>query len=215
MRLLNSPTRRAVLAFAMLLATPVLMTGPAAAAQNVAESFVDENIHKGLDILRDQKLSTVQRRDQFETLLLGLVDVRRIALFTLGQYRRTAPPEDVEAFVGAFKNYATAAYQSYFAKYTNQTLKVMGSTQRAPTDYIVQTQLIDPTSNQQPAEVDFRVRTDTGKPVLVDVAYQGIWLSLEERDQFVAFLGQNNGNVRTLIAHLSELAVNLGKPTTQ
>jgi phospholipid transport system substrate-binding protein len=213
MRLLISPTRRAMLAFAMLLATPVLTARPAAAAQTVAESFVDENIHKGLDILRDKKLSTVQRRDQFETLLLGLVDVRRIALFTLGQYRRTAPPEDVEAFVGAFKNYATAAYQSYFAKYTNQTLKVTGSTQRAPTDFIVQTQLIDPTSNQQPAEVDFRVRTDTGKPVLVDVAYQGIWLSLEERDQFVAFLGQNNGSVRTLIAHLSELAVNLGKPT--
>jgi ABC-type transporter MlaC component len=213
MRLLISPTRRAVLA--TLLAAPLLATNPAAAAQNVAESFVDENIHKGLDILRDKKLSTVQRRDQFETLLLGLVDVRRIALFTLGQYRRTAPPEDVEAFVAAFKNYATAAYQSYFSKYTNQTLKVIGSTQRTPTDYIVQTQLIDPTSNQQPAEVDFRVRTDTGKPVLVDVAYQGIWLSLEERDQFVAFLGQNNGNVRTLIAHLSELAVNLGKPTTQ
>jgi ABC-type transporter MlaC component len=189
------------------------MVRPAAAAQNVAEAFVDENIHKGLDILKDKKLNTVQRRDQFETLLLGLVDVRRIALFTLGQYRRTAPPEDVEAFVGAFKNYATAAYQSYFAKYTNQNLKVIGSTQRNPTDFIVQTQLIDPGSSQQPAEVDFRVRTDAGRPVLVDVAYQGIWLSLEERDQFVAFLGQNNGNVRTLIAHLSELAVNLGKPT--
>src|SRR6202012_591202 len=81
-----------------------------------------------------------------------------------------------------------------------------------PTDFIVQTQLIDPTSNQPPAEVDFRVRTDTGKPVLVDVAYQGIWLSLEQRDQFVAFLGQNNGNFRSLVAHLSDLAVNLGKP---
>jgi phospholipid transport system substrate-binding protein len=214
MRLLISPTRRAVLAFAMLLATPPLAATPAAAAQNAAESFVDVNIHKGLDILRDKKLSTVQRRDQFETLLLGLVDVRRIALFTLGQYRRTAPPDDVEAFVGAFKNYAVAAYQSYFAKYTDQTMKVTGSTERNPTDFIVQTQLIDPGSNQPPAEVDFRVRTDTGKPVLVDVAYQGIWLSLEERDQFVAFLGQNNGNVRTLIAHLSELAVNLGKPSS-
>jgi phospholipid transport system substrate-binding protein len=116
--------------------------------------------------------------------------------------------------VGAFKNYAVAAYQSYFAKYTDQTMKVTGSTERNPTDFIVQTQLIDPGSNQPPAEVDFRVRTDTGKPVLVDVAYQGIWLSLEERDQFVAFLGQNNGNVRTLIAHLSELAVNLGKPSS-
>lgn len=213
MRLTMPLMRRALLVLAVLAAAPLLTAKPAAAAQNVAESFVDENIHKGLDILRDRKLNTVQRRDQFETLLLGLVDVRRIGLFTLGQYRRTAPPEDIDAFVNAFKNYAAAAYQSYFAKYTDQTLKVIGSTERSPTDFIVQTQLIDPSSSQQPAEVDFRVRTDTGKPVLVDVAYQGIWLSLEERDQFVAFLGQNNGNVRSLIAHLSELAVNLGKPS--
>ena len=205
--------RRALFALAILAAAPLLTVRPAAAAQNVAEAFVDDNIHRGLDILRDRKLSTVQRRDQFETLLLGLVDVRRIGLFTLGQYRRTAPPEDVEAFLNAFKNYATAAYQSYFAKYTNQTLKVTGSTERSPTDFIVQTQLIEPGSSQAPAQVDFRVRTDAGKPVLVDVAYQGIWLSLEERDQFVAFLGQNNGNVRTLITHLSELAVNLGRPS--
>ena len=205
--------RRTLLA---MFAAPLVLTGPAtAAAPNVAESFVDENIHKGLEILRDKRLSNVQRRDQFEGLLLTLVDVRRIALFTLGQYRRSAPPDDVEAFVNAFKNYAAAAYQSYFAKYTDQTLKVIGSTQRSPTDFIVQTNLVDPNSNQQPAEVDFRVRTDTGKPVLVDVAYQGIWLSLEQRDQFVAFLGQNNGDVRSLIAHLSDLAVNLGKPAQQ
>ena len=208
---LSALTRRAMLVSAAAL--PLLQAGAAAAAGNVAETFVDENIHKGLSILSDKKLTLTQRRDQFETLLLGLVDVRRIALFTLGQYRRSAPPEDVEAFVNAFKNYATAAYQSYFAKYTDQTLKVTGSTKRNDTDFIVQTLLVDPNSSQQPSEVDFRVRTDTGKPVLVDVAYQGIWLSLEERDQFVAFLGQNNGNVRTLIAHLSELAVNLGKPT--
>jgi phospholipid transport system substrate-binding protein len=205
--------RRTLLA---MFAAPLVLTGPAgAAAPNVAESFVDENIHKGLEILRDKRLSTVQRRDQFEGLLLTLVDVRRIALFTLGQYRRSAPPDDVEAFINAFKNYAAAAYQSYFAKYTDQQLKVIGSTQRSPTDFIVQTNLVDPGSSQPPAEVDFRVRTDTGKPVLVDVAYQGIWLSLEQRDQFVAFLGQNNGSVRTLIAHLSDLAANLGKPAPQ
>jgi phospholipid transport system substrate-binding protein len=203
--------RRAVLAMAVLLAAPLLTARPAAAA-NVAEAFVGDNIHKGLEILNNKRLSTVQRRDQFETFLLGLVDVRRIGLFTLGQYRRTAPPEDVEAFVGAFKNYAVAAYQSYFAKYSGQTLKVTGSTERSPTDFIVATQLTDPGSNQPPLEVDFRVRTDTGRPVLVDVSVSGIWLSLEERDQFVAFLGQNNGNVRTLIAHLSDMAVNLGKP---
>lgn len=213
----STPLKRRTLLATAMFAAPLVLGRAAAAQPSVAESFVDQNIHKGLEILSDKRLSTVQRRDQFEGLLLSLVDVRRIALFTLGQYRRTASPEDVEAFVNAFKNYATAAYQSYFAKYTDQTLKVVGSRQLSPTDFIVQTQLVDPGSNQPPAEVDFRVRTNTdnGRPVLVDVAYQGVWLSLEQRDQFVAFLGQNNGNIRTLIAHLSDLAANLGKPATR
>ena len=200
--------RRSVLA--ALAATPVLLATPAFAA-NAAESFVGDNIHKGLEILNNKRLTAAQRRDQFETFLLGLVDIRRIALFTLGQYRRSAPPDDIEAFVGAFKNYAVAVYQSYFSKYSGQTLSVTGSTERGPTDFIVATQLMDPNSNQPPLQVDFRVRTDTGKPVLVDVSVSGIWVSLEERDQFTAFLGQNGGNVRTLIAHLSDLAVTIGK----
>ena len=208
MRLVMPFMRRAVLALAVLFAAPLVMARPAAAA-NVAEAFVGDNIHKGLEILNNKKLNTAQRREQFETFLLGLVDVRRIGLFTLGQYRRTAPPEDIEAFVAAFKNYAVAAYQSYFSKYSGQTLKVIGSTERSPTDFIVSTQLLDPGSSQPPLQVDFRVRTDTGKPVLVDVSVSGIWLSLEERDQFVAFLGQNGGSIRTLIAHLSELAASL------
>lgn len=206
--------RRAFLALAVLAAAPLLITSQAAAATTPAETFVNDNIQKGLSILRDKKLTTVQRRDQFEALLLSLVDVQRVAVFTLGQYRRAAPPADVDAFVAAYKNYATAAYHSYFSRYTNQVLKVTGSTERSPTDFVVHSQLIDPSTSQQPAQVDFRVRTDGGKPVLVDISYQGIWLSLSQRDQFVAFLGQNNGNVRTLIAHLSDLAVNLGKSNT-
>jgi len=204
--------RRAVLALGLALAAPLLAGTPAAAA-TPAETFVSDNIQKGLLILRDNKLTVVQRREQFKALLIGLVDTRRVALYTLGQYRNSASPADIDAFAVAFQNYASAAYQTYFSKYTNQTLKVTGSTQRNPTDFVVHSQLIDPGSNQQPAQVDFRVRTDQGKPVLVDVAYEGVWLSLAQRDQFVNFLGQNNGNIRTLISHLSEMAVNLGKPS--
>ncbi len=208
-----SPIRRTILA--LMAATPFLAAAPAAAATDPAAAFVSNNIQKGLQILNNKQLSQAQKRTEFEHFLLGLVDVRRIAVFTLGQYRRTTSPADIDAFVAAFRDYAVAAYQSYFSKYSNQTLKVTSSTQRAPTDYIVTTQMIDPGDGggRPPLEVDFRVRTDTGKPVLVDVAVAGVWLSLEQRDQFTAFLGQNNGNVRALIAHLSDLARNLGKPT--
>ena len=198
--------RRTFLATLMSLSA-TFVAGPAFAA-NPAEDFVQQNIHKGLELLNNKQLSTEQRRTQFESFLLGLTDMKRIADFTLGQYRRTASPQDLAAFENAFQNYAVAVYQSYFSKYAGQSLKVTGSQARSQDDFIVATQLIDPSdkSGQQPLEVDFRVRTDSGKPVVVDFSVAGIWLALEERDQFTAFLGQNNGNINTLIAHLRDLA---------
>ena len=203
--------RRAFFALLVLAATPLVMSRPAAAAANPAEAFVDDNIQKGLNILKDKKLSTVQRRDQFESLLFSLVDLRRVALFTLGKYRRTFSPADTDAFIGAYRGYAGAAYQLYFAKYTDQTLKMMGSTQNSPTDYTVHTLLVDPGSGKAPAKVDFRVYTDSGKPLLMDVGYENIWLSQTQREQFVSVLDQNGGNMRALITALSDMASNLGK----
>lgn len=207
MRIRSIP-RRAVLAMAAVTASGLMTGMPAWAAANPAEDFVQDNIHKGLELLNNKQLSTDQRRVQFEGFLLSLTDMKRIADFTLGQYRRSASPADIAAFEAAFQNYAVAVYQSYFAKYAGQSLKVTGSQARTPDDFIVATQLIDPNDNsgQQPLEVDFRVRTDSGKPVVVDFSVAGIWLALEERDQFTAFLGQNNGNIHILISHLSDLA---------
>jgi phospholipid transport system substrate-binding protein len=198
--------RRTFLALALMAFAPLAVT-PAAAA-NPAEQFVSDNIHKGLDLLNNKSLSVEQRRTQFEQFLLGLTDMNRIAVFTLGNYRRQMSDADQKAFNAAFQNYAVSVYQSYFSKYAGQTLKVTGSQERAPGDFIVSTALIDPKdrSGQAPLEVDFRVRTDAGRPVVVDFSVAGIWLAIEERDQFTAFLGQNNGNASMLIGHLNELA---------
>lgn len=199
--------RRAFLVMALGVAASLVVGAPASAA-SPAEDYVQNNINKGLDILNNRQISTDQRRSQFEGFLLSLTDMKRIADFTLGQYRRTASPADLAAFEAAFQNYATAVYQSYFSKYAGQSMKVTGSQARTPDDFIVVTQLIDPNdhSGQQPLEVDFRVRTDTGKPVVVDFSVAGIWLALNERDQFTSFLGQNNGNIPMLVSHLGELA---------
>lgn len=199
--------RRAVLIATLAFAIPLVIQ-PAAAAATPAENFVSENVDKGLAILNNHGLPEAQKREQFERFLLGLTDMRRIAMFTLGQYRRGAPQSDLDAFASAFQNYATAVYQSYFTRYAGQTLKVTGSTPVAPGDDVVRTVLVDPhdTSGQQPLEVDFRVKSDTGKPQVVDFSVGGIWLGQEERDQFTAFLGQNNGDIHLLISHLGQLA---------
>jgi phospholipid transport system substrate-binding protein len=195
------------LALVLFVAAAGLIAAPAAAAPG-AEAFVQANVQKGLTILNNHGASTEQKRAQFETFILGLTDMKRIANFTLGQYRHGASPADQNAFASAFQGYAIAVYQSYFSKYSGQTLKVTGSQEHGPGDTIVQTQMVDPNdqSGQTPLEVDFRVLNDGGRYVVIDFSVAGIWLALEERDQFSSFLGQNGGSIPTLISHLRDLA---------
>lgn len=201
----NGMRRRTILTLATGLAAASLL--PASAA-TPAETFIADNIQKGLSILSDRQLSEADRADRFQQLLLGLANTKRIAAFTLGQYVRTAPKADQDEFAAAFQDYSVAVYRSYLSKYAGQSLKITGSSQRAPDDFIVTTVMVDPNdrSGQRPLEVDFRVRTDSGKPELIDVSVLGVWLALSQRDQFVAFLAQNKGDVKALTAHMRQTA---------
>jgi phospholipid transport system substrate-binding protein len=188
-----------------LLALPVGAMGfcvsPAWAA-DPAETFVATNIQQGFDILNDSAATLPQRRERFANFVIGLTDVRRVATFLLGRYAATASATDIEAYVAAYQDYVLAVYQSYFAQYAGQSLRVIESRERAANDYVVRTMITG--DKTAPMEIDFRVRTDGAKPVLVDMGIAGIWLALAQRDQFTAVLGQNNGDIKALIAHLDQ-----------
>jgi phospholipid transport system substrate-binding protein len=207
-------TRRLAIAGLAGLAAMSVTLQPVQAASS-AESFVSTNVDKGLQILGNKSLSTAQRSSQFQSFLEQLTDIDRIAKFTLGNARRTASPADITAFDAAFRNYAIAVYQSYFIKYAGQTLKVTGSTSVAANDDVVKTILVDPSDHSgNPLEVDFRVKSDTGKPMVVDVSVGTsngglISLAIEERDQFSAFLSQHNGSIPALVSHLTQLTTQL------
>jgi phospholipid transport system substrate-binding protein len=175
-----------------------------AQAANPAEDFVANNIQAGFNILNDRSAGAAERRQRFADFLLGLTDVRRVAIFMLGRYAADAAPADLDAYIAAYQNYALSIYQSYFQLYAGQTLKVISSRERASGDFIVTTNMVG--RGGAPLEVDFRVRTDGAKPLLVDVAVAGVWLALAQRDQFLATLAQNNGDIKALTAHLQAVS---------
>src|ERR1700761_6247077 len=82
-------------------------------AATPAEDLITQNIHSGFDILNDARLSQEQRRAQFEGFLLGITDLKRVAVFTLGEYGAKASRADRNAFATAFQRYAVTVYQSY------------------------------------------------------------------------------------------------------
>jgi phospholipid transport system substrate-binding protein len=188
----------------LLLTAGVLFASSAfpAFAANPAEAFVAGNIQAGFNILNDASLSVVQRRERFASFVLGLTDVKRVALFLLGRYAATAAPTDLDAYVAAYQDYVLATYQSYFGRYAGQSLRVLDSRERAPNDFVVRTNVV---GSGDPVEIDFRVRTDGAKPVLVDLGVGGMWLAVAQRDEFTGVLAQNNGDIKALTAHLTRL----------
>jgi phospholipid transport system substrate-binding protein len=169
-------------------------------AANPAEDFVSANIQQGFNILNDRAASPAERKARFAAFIVGLIDVRRVALFLLGRYASGAAPADLDAYVAAYQDYVLAVYQSYFAQYAGQSLRVIDSRMRAPDDFVVRTSVTG--GNAAPMEIDFRVRTDGAKPVLVDLGVAGVWLAVAQRAEFTAVLGQSNGDLKALAAHL-------------
>lgn len=188
-----------------------LVAGFAAAparAETPAESFVQTNIDKGLKILDNKQISDAQRRSEFRNFLVELTDIRSTALYTLGRWRRGASPQELDAFVDAFRNFAIAVYQTRLSDYSGQTLKITGSRERASGEYVVMTQLVDPdgSSGQQPIEVNFQVYKAPDGFKVRDVSVEGVWLAYNERDQFDAYLKQHNFSVPALTQELQAKA---------
>lgn len=208
---MRHPTLLGLFARATVVALALLLPVSGAEAATPAETLIADNIHTGLEILNDRTLSSGERGARFESFLLGVTDLKRVSAFALGPYAAKASQADRDAFAVAFQRYAIAVYRFYLGKYAGQTLQVTGSRQNAPADDVVMTTLIDPADRAaRPLEVDFRVRSDGPKPVIVDFSVAGMWLAPEERDQFTAFLNQNGGSIPALIAHLDALRAKLG-----
>lgn len=179
-----------------------LLPLPAFADPAAAQAFVAGSIQSGFAILNDKSIAAGERRVRFADFLLNLTDVRRIALFLLGAAASTAAPADIDAYVAAYRDYVMSVYQTYFALYSGESLRVVSARERAKDDSIVVTNVM---GGSTPLEIDFRVRTDGEKPVLVDVAVAGVWLILAQRDQFRAVLAASNNDVKALAAHLKSV----------
>jgi phospholipid transport system substrate-binding protein len=208
-RLFQTPLwARLAPALTLLAALCVVAPLAHAAANNpatAAEAFVQQNVDRGYSILNNTSLPDDQRRAQFRNFMLGLTDVKRIGMFTLGQYANGASKSDIDAFTNAFTDYAIAVYETRLSKYKGQTLKVTGADVRSPDDVVVNADVINPSAppNAPAIKAAFRVRkTADGKPIVTDMQVEGIWLALSQRSDFTGFLQQHGGNVPALTDNL-------------
>jgi phospholipid transport system substrate-binding protein len=196
-------TLRSFILVSVLVLGTALNAAAAFAGDQAAEQFAQNLIDRGLGILRDNSGGDVARKSRFHDFVVQNVDAQKTALFTLGQYRRGASAEAVEPFVNAFREYATAVYEARLEERKALPLKVVGSVENKPGDVTVNTEAKDPNASE-PARIALRLLGSSGSYKVVDVQAAGIWLSIEQRDQFATFLSKHNGDIKALTADLIE-----------
>jgi phospholipid transport system substrate-binding protein len=198
--------RAAALAGAL---TCLLTAGAAhAQVQSAAETFVRQDADKVIAVLNDKSLGEADKRARVAVLMTSLLDLKRMAMFTLGPAAKTASPADLDAYVAAYREFALANYAAELSGYMGQSLQLTGAAQRAPGDFIVNATVADPSDKSDPpSPVSFRVLDEGGgKFALVDASIAGIWFTIAQRDDFTGYLSQNGGDMGKLVAHLKALA---------
>lgn len=185
----------------------LLPASESARASEESEAFVQRSVDTGYEILNSTTLSDEERSKEFFDFMVSLTDMRRIALFTLGPYVNRASEAEIDDFVEAFTDYAVTIYEDRLSRYTGQTMRVTGSTDRAADDSVVSAVVYtpdDPVSpNTQSLNVAFRVREDAnGNPIVIDMQAEGVWIAVNQRADFTSFLQQNNGSLPALSSSL-------------
>ncbi|MBI3675059.1 MAG: ABC transporter substrate-binding protein [Proteobacteria bacterium] len=160
---------------------------------------------RSLAILNNASLSKDEKDAQFRTFLLSITDLNRTADYTLGPVKRNTDPADLAAFEDAFRNFAIAAYETQFNKFSGQTLKIVKAVPLDNGITLVSTKLIQPNpqSNQLPLDVEFRIFGSPGNYLVGDVSVMSIDLAVTVQDQFQDFLWQHKNDVKALTADLA------------
>lgn len=166
-----------------------------------AEAFVMDVSNRVIDIL--SYTSTTEKEDAFRTLLNEKANLKRIAAFTLGKYRRQLSPAELQEFQSLFESMITKVYANRLGTYEDQQIIVLRS-EKKKKDYLVETELRFK-DGSDPIAIVWRLRQEKdGRITLFDLRVLGIWMALEQRETFLSILKNNNEDFDVLLDNLRQ-----------
>ncbi|MEC8475989.1 MAG: ABC transporter substrate-binding protein [Pseudomonadota bacterium] len=166
-----------------------------------AEVFVVDVSNRVIDILSYS--SSTEKEDAFRKLLNEKANLKRIAAFTLGKYRRQLSPAELKEFQSLFESMITKVYANRLGTYDDQQIIVLGS-EKKKKDYLVETELRFK-DGSDPIAIVWRLRQEKdGRITLFDLRVLGIWMALEQRETFLSILKNNNEDFDVLLDNLRQ-----------
>jgi len=169
--------------------------------------FVQSTVNRASHIL-SKNISKVEKINQLKNIAKETVDIKGVAFYSLGSYRKNLNDNQKNKYLELFETYFLKSFSSRLAEYTNPEIEVQNKTILNKNYTIVNSILIG-TSERPEVTIDWRIYTkNPDNPLIRDLIIEGLSLARTQKEEFASILNSNDGDINFLFKSLDEFSKN-------
>ena len=167
------------------------------------KQFIQEIVDDAKKILVDSNAKEFKTKKLSE-LALKTVDIKGIAYYTIGNYKKKLSDEQFEEFLELFEKYFLKTFSSRLTDYSDPKINVISANVKNEKYTIVESILL--ATDKKPAvSINWRVYTkNPDKPLIRDLIIEGLSLARAEKAQFSSVIETNNGDISKFFETLKD-----------
>lgn len=187
------------IALAMAGEAPSPATLPADSAQTAQSATPSQVVEQAssqiIDLLKDNSLSTEQRRQQLDQLLSRYIDFATLSRLILGPHWQTLTSPQQQAFAQELRTYLLQIYLPLTTEYRGQQVQIVQERPMRQGDQIVSLQITDQKGGhtRQIATLSCRMRNGQRPWRIADLTIEGINISRLFAAQFRPVVEREGG----------------------
>ena len=167
------------------------------------KQFIQEIVDEAKEILIESN-STDFKTEKLSEVALKTVDIKGVAYYSLGSYRKELNDEQMKEYLTLFEKYFLKSFTSRLTDYSDPKIDVLSTDVLNPKYTIVKSVLL--ATDKKPAvNIEWRVYTkNPDKPLIRDLIIEGLSLARTQKEEFASVIETNNGDVAKLFITLKE-----------
>ncbi len=165
--------------------------------------FISEIVEEAKAILVKSNTKEFKTKKLSE-MALKTVDIKGIAYYSLGKYRKKLNDEQLKEYMSLFEKYFLKSFTSRLSDYSDPKIDVLAVEILNPKYTIVKSLLLG-TDKKPEVKIEWRVYTkNPDKPLIRDLIIEGLSLARTQKEEFASVIESNNGDITKLFETLKE-----------
>jgi len=167
------------------------------------KQFVSEVVNETKKILMTTNTKEYKTKKLSE-MALKTVDIKGVAYYSLGNYRKELNDEQLKEYLILFEKYFLKSFSSRLADYSEPKIEVISAKILNPKYTMVESLLLG-TDKKPEVKIDWRIYTkNPDKPLIRDLIIEGLSLARTQKEEFSSIIEANNGDITKLFITLKE-----------